>query len=456
MHIIRAIKNIIKNNPILFTTPGHVQGFHTQKEFADLFGENIFKGDFAEIEGMDNLQSPKEAVLKSLQRTSEIYNSKASFYLVNGSSSGIIALMLATVKKGEKVLIARNAHKSAINALILSGAYPVWIETEWDENLNIPAAVNAEKIRKKLEEIPDTKAVLITSPTYEGIVTDIKPIAKICKTRKITLLVDEAHGALWNFSDHLPESSIHAGADACIQSLHKTGSCLNQGAILHLSKESGLSPENVQECLNIINTTSPSYILLSSIEASIEYLNSTEGRKKLDNLIKNISWFKNELKQNCDALFLQDCKNYRHDPTKLFFGLKNINGHELSDYLQNKFNIEVELDNDAGLLAHCGIGTTKKHFQKLLKAVIQAEKELDKNYTKGKSLPLMLPKTALTPVEAFNRDFKTIKLDKAIGLISKELIIKYPPGIPLLIPGEIIQQQHIGMLKEQIEIEIII
>jgi len=455
MYIIRTIKNILKNNPVLFTTPGHFQGLHTSKEFEELFGRKIFSADLAEIESMDNLHEPKEGILKSLQRTAGIYNSRASFYLVNGSSSGIIALVLTSVKRGEKILIARNAHKSVINALILSGAMPVWAETEWHDYWNIPACVKPGKIKEKLEDDPGIKAVLVTSPTYEGIVSDIKSIAEICRKKNVTLLIDEAHGALWNFSDLLPDSSIHLGADACVQSLHKTGSCLNQGAIMHLAKNSRLNPEEVQRNLNLINTTSPSYVLLASIEASIEYMNSEKGRNKLDELIKNIENTKEYLKEHSGAVFLESESQCQHDPTKMFFGLEDVDGRELSDFLQNNCNIEVELNNNRGLLALTGIGTESGHINKLIKAVIQADKTLEKNYEKPEYFPFITPKTVLSPAEAYYMEYDIIDINKAAGLISGETLVKYPPGIPIIITGEIIQQEHIKTLPDKRRIKVI-
>lgn len=455
MYIIRTIKNILKTKPFFFTTPGHFQRFNSMGEFGELFGRKIFNADLAEVEGMDNLQNPKGCIQDSLQRTSEIYGSKASFYLINGSSSGIIAMILSTVKRGEKILIARNAHKSVINALILSGAEPVWVETEWDDYWQIPTCVKPEKIAQKLEMIPDIKAVIVTSPTYEGVVSDIKSIARQCRKKNIILLVDEAHGALWNFSERLPDSSIKLGADICVQSIHKTGSCLNQGAILHISENSRLSPADIRQSLNLINTTSPSYLLLSSIEASIEYLNSKKGREKLDRLINNIEKIKNSVKNQTNAVFLESSPDFVHDPAKIFFGLEKINGQELSDFLQEKYNIEVEMNNHKGLLALTGIGTEKKHLVKLSKAIVKAAKKLKKSYENIDYKPYIPPEIAFTPAEAFYRDFEKIKLHRAQGRVSKETIVTYPPGIPIIIAGEVIQEEHLGALKRVQDIKVI-
>lgn len=456
MYIIQAINKLIQHEPILFTTPGHSGGKGVLEEYKEIVGKKIFKADFSEIEGLDNLQNPSGIIKNSLFRASEFYGSKNTFYLVNGSTSGIISLMLATVSRDEKVLVSRNAHKSVIDALVLSGAYPVWVTPEWETDWNIPSCVNPEKIKQKLEKHPDIKAVWITSPTYEGIVSDIKAISKICKEKNILLIVDEAHGALWNFSEKLPASSIHLGADACVQSLHKTGSCLNQGAVLHLSKNSGINLEKLTQSLNLINTTSPSYLILSSIEASIEYLNSKEGRKNLNELLNNIEKIKAFIKMNIDVSFLESCENYQHDPTKIFLGLNGISGYDLSDILFKKFNIEFELDNNKGILALTGIGITKKTLEKLAFSLIKADKILQKCQTEENQTPLIEPAVVYSPAAAFYKKSKKMEVSKSVGLVSNETIVNYPPGIPLIIAGEVIKPEHLAFFGDRKEIDVIL
>jgi len=470
MYISQAVNKIIQHEPILFTTPGHSGGKGVLPEYKEIVGKKIFKADLSELEGLDNLQNPSGIIKNALVRASEIYGSKNTFYLVNGSTSGIIALMLATINRGDEVLISRNAHKSVINALVLSGANPVWVSPQWDENWNIPSCINPEKIKQKLNENPDIKAVWVTSPTYEGIVSDIESISKICKEKNVLLIVDEAHGALWNFSEKLPVSAIHLGADACVQSLHKTGSCLTQGAVLHLSQNSGVNLEKLTQSLNLINTTSPSYLILSSIEASIEYLNSPEGRQNLDELLDNIEEIKSFIKMNIDAGFLgsQDViarkaesltwqsNTFIHDSTKLFLRINSASGYDLSDILFKKFNIEVELDNNKGVLALVGIGTTRKKLEKLAFALIKAEKMLQKAEKEEPLTPLIKPEVVYSPADSFYKKSKKIEVSRAIGLISKETIVNYPPGIPVIIAGEVIKPEHLGFFGERKEIDVIL
>lgn len=454
MHIIEALNKVINKKPVLFTTPGHCQ----EADFLNGldFLRSAYKYDFSEIEGLDNLQYPEEAILESQKWASKIYGSGHSYYLVNGSSSGILALMLATVKTGEKVLIARNAHKSVINALILTGAEPVWINTEWDNNWNIPTCVTLENIQNIFAANLDIKVVWLTSPTYEGVVTDISPIVQFCREKGLLLIVDEAHGALWNFSDKLPATAISQGVDASVQSLHKTASCLNQGAILHLGKNSKIDPVKVQQSLNIINTTSPSYLILASIEGTIEYLDSISGKNKLDILLENIDNFRKKLTSTEKINFLKNTERFEIDKTKLFFGIKDVPGQVLGDFLLEKFNIEVELDNDKGVLALTGIGTSPNKLEKLSESVIQSVDLLENCTNKTNSFPLIKPEMIYTPKEAFNKNGKKVKLNNLVGKICKETIVMYPPGIPILISGELIRQQHIDLINYRDEIEIIV
>lgn len=450
MYIINALKEYSGKREY-FTTPGHSHGEVIPLNLKKLIGHKAFEADFSEVVGLDNLQNPGGIIEESQKWASEIYGSRASFYLVNGSSSGIIALMMTVVKEGEKVLIARNAHKSVINALTLSGACPVWINTEWIEEWNIPGEIKAEKIQEKLDQNPDIKAVFVTNPTYEGVVSDIKAISEVCKKKNVALIVDEAHGALWNFSYKLPQTAIQCGADASIQSLHKTTTALTQSAILHLGRDSKISPDNMQRNLNIINTTSPSYLLLASIEGAIQYLNSKKGKLRLENLIDDINKLKNYLLKYENIRFLDKS----NDMTKIFVSINCLNGCDLADILYEKYRIEVETENNIGILALTGIGTTSRKLEKLANALEKIARKADKTCTNGQRiLSFPYPITVYTPREILNLPSKKVKLEDAESLISAETIVKYPPGIPILIPGERITRNHIELLNDIKEVYI--
>jgi arginine/lysine/ornithine decarboxylase len=347
--------------PYLFTTPSHSgAGFG---DFAKFVGHKVFGFDFSEIDGFDNIRNPQGVLKSSQEKAAEIYDAKASFYLYNGSTSGILALMLSVLDEKDKVLIPRNCHISVLNGLILSRAEGVFLEPKYDSDFDVPKPISPALIESILYENPDIKALILTSPTYEGVVSDLTTIATICKAHNVILIVDEAHGALWNFSGKLPTPAIQLGADASVQSLHKTAGALTQSSILHIAKGSKISRRKIQKSLNLINSTSPSYLLLASIESAIAFLASKKGAMELDKTLKNILITREKLSKIQGVKLLDN-----GDFTKIFVKVEGLSGYKLSEKLA-EYNIEDELANDKGVLLLCGLGTSKEKLDKLYKAV---------------------------------------------------------------------------------------
>ena len=335
-----------KNRKLLFTTPSHSQKFFIFHKF-----KQFYKYDISETDAYD----PQSALEKAQNNAAKIYGTKQTCFLTNGSTSGIIASVLACTQKGDKVLIWNNAHPSHLNAVQLAGCEPVYYELPIIKEWGVP-----DKTTPDLIDIKGVKAVIVTSPTYEGIVSDIKALKKVCEKNQAYLIVDEAHGALYPFSDKLPESAVKI-ADFTIQSLHKTAGGLNPTALLHVN--CGL---NADKALSMINTTSPSYPLLASIEANINFLNSKRCRKKLNNLIECIKTLKNSV-VNVD--FGGD------DITKILIKKDGMTGYELSEKLYEDFDIEDEKTNDISTMLLCGIGTDIKKLERLFRALRKIEKD---------------------------------------------------------------------------------
>ncbi|MCQ2958218.1 MAG: aminotransferase class I/II-fold pyridoxal phosphate-dependent enzyme [Candidatus Gastranaerophilales bacterium] len=442
MFIINAIKKIKNSKRTLFTTPAHLQSSIIPAGLKNLIGYKAYQADFSEVEGLDNLKKPENCILKSQDKTSKIYNTKQTFYLTNGSSSGILAIMLTVLKENDKVLIARNAHESIFNGLVLTGARPVWFLPDYDEKFDIAKGITLKQIQNEYEKSKDIKALIITSPTYEGMVSEIKEIANFCKEKNIFFIVDEAHGALFGFHDKLPESSISLGADACVQSLHKNTPSLTGTALLHLSKTTKINSFDIQRNLNLITTTSPSWLLIASIEGAIEYLNSSKCKKDIDKLINNIENLKNN---NSDFEFLT---NQNYDITKLLISKKGFSGEELSDFLFEN-NIEDELVTSNSVLCLCGIGTTDKKFKKLNKVLNKFNKKPLNNINK---FDFSLPVMKMIPKEAYNSEYKIIEKNNSVGKIIAENITPYPPCVPILMSGEIIEEKHLKYLNDKIQI----
>jgi len=364
MSLINLFKK--KSKISLFTTPSHAQKFFIFSKF-----RQFYKYDISETD----VHNPQKALQEAQERASNIYGTNSTYFLTNGSTSGIIASVLSCVKAGEKVLIWDNAHQCHKNAVRLAGAEHVFYEVKKEEDWGIYSKTSPKVIEKilKLNNAPSPlagedefqhepesvrnsgegyiKAVIITSPTYEGVVSDIKSIKEVCKKYGAYLIIDEAHGALYPFCDKLPTSAIDSGADFVIQSLHKTAGGLNPTALLHCNIYL-----DIQTSLDLISTTSPSYPLLASIEKNINYLNSKKGQAKIIELIENIE----NMKKN-----VPNCEFYiSGDSTKLLIKSPSLNGFELSEYLYSK-GIEDERTNEKSTLLLCGIGTDLKKLKKL-------------------------------------------------------------------------------------------
>ena len=442
MFIIKSIKKIINSKRIFFTTPSHSQGTIVPAVIKNLIGLKAFKADLSEVDGLDNIRNPQKCILKSQQAAAKIYGSKKTFYLFNGSSSGILAIMLSLFSEKDKILIARTAHESIYNGLVLSGATPIWFLPEWDNEFDIAKGITLEQIKTEYNKNPDIKGIIITSPTYEGVTSQIKEIAEFCKKNEIFFIVDEAHGALLPFSDKLPKSAIELGADACVQSLHKNTPALTGTALLHIGKNSKINPEIIQKNLNLLNSTSPSWLLIASIEGAINYLNSSRGKKELENLLNNIE----EFKLNTGKFEFLNCKN--QDKTKLLIKKQGIEGEFLSNFL-SKNNIEDELVTKKAVLLLCGIGTTKKKFKKLSKILLKFH---TKSKAEKNTEALSLPKIGLKPRNAHFAEFEIVESKNAIGRIIAENITPYPPCIPILITGEVIEEQHIKFLDKTVKV----
>lgn len=348
MSLVNLLKK--KNKFTLFTTPTHSQNFFIFNKLRQLY-----KYDISEIDAFDPQTALKSAQIKA----AKIYKTKATYFLNNGSTSGIIASVLSCVKKDEKVLIWDNAHPCHSNAVKLAGAVPVTYSVPKNMDWDVYTITLPETIEKELQKTK-IKAVIVTSPTYEGFVSDIGKISEICKKFGSYLIVDEAHGALYPFCDKLPQSAIYSGADFVVQSLHKTAGGLNPTALLHCNIDA-----NVQSSLDMFSTTSPSYPLLASIEKNINFLNSKRGRNLILELINNID----NIKMN-----LSNFEFCGEDPTKIFVKAPQLSGESLSKLLFEKYRIEDERANEKSVLFLCGIGTDIKKLKKLekcLKAVIK-------------------------------------------------------------------------------------
>ena len=426
---------------------------------------NPYQIDITEIEGFDNLHNASEILKSSQQRAADLYGSKQAYYLINGSTCGILAAISASTQKGDKILVARNCHKAVYNAIFLRELSPIYIYPEITD-VKIQGKIESQEVKKALDKNPDVKAVIITSPTYDGIVSDVEEISKIVHNYDIPLIVDQAHGAHFGLDDRMPESAIKLGADAVIVSVHKTLPAFTQTALLHICSNR-ISQKKIKKYLGIYETSSPSYILMAGIESSIRHI-SEKGEELFAELDKKLDDFYNGVEnlKNIKVLTKKDFTNdeaYDFDRTKIIMLTEKcgISGEELLRILHNDYHIELEMAAGNYALALSTIMDTKEGFERLMHALIEIDDKLSynendrkKNKIPDTSIYYRSMKKEYEIHEAGEMEVENVDYDAAVGKVSGEFIYIYPPGIPLIVPGEVISADFIRDLKAAVSYEL--
>ena len=445
--------------------PMHMPG---HKRNVKLLGEKLpYKIDITEIDGFDDLHHASGIIKNIEDKAKKVYGSKRSFILVNGSTCGILAGIRSVVNFGDKVLVARNSHKSVYNAIEINGLDPIYMLPKIGKD-GIDRNIDSNEVEEKLKENKDIKLVIITSPTYEGVISDVSSIVSIAHKYNIPVLVDEAHGAHLRFMEELKDKeALNAGADIVIQSLHKTLPSLTETALLHI-KGDLVKEENISRELSIFETSSPSYILMASIEECLDIIES-KGKELFKEYQDNLKYFYNETKSFKNLKILGneiENKNF-YDFGKIVIKTNktNITGKELADILRKDYKIELEMSSINYALAMTSICDSKENFKRLLNALKDIDNKLEKenkneneikeqkkktnSEKKELNIKLQLPKKEISILEAIkneNSEFKNY--NELEGSISKEYIWVYPPGIPLITPGEVISKELIKKIEE--------
>lgn len=453
-YINNKLQSIVNDDLISFHMPGHKKGRLYDKLGYENLVKNLYKMDTTEIIETDNLHAPEGIIKDSQERASKIFKSEKSYYLVNGSTCGIQAAILSTCAPGEKILVNRDCHQSAINAFILGDINPVYIKGSICEDTYTIKGVNEQDVIDAIDNNSDIKVLMLTYPSYYGMTFDLEKICTYAHEKGIVVIVDEAHGAHLGLSDKLPKSALEQGADIVIQSVHKTLPSFTQSSIIHVQGEL-VDKKNLERFLKIVQSSSPSYVMMSSLEIAID-IYDRYGKELMQELLSNIDDFEKDLSKIDGVRILKG-----HDATKVFVSLKDIgiNGYDLEEILRYKHNIQVELSNYYGVLLICTIGNEKSDFDKFLCAIksivedlnIDENNNLDKSEDNVKKLmklnyPDLIPQKIISPREAFYGNKRSVALKESVGKISGEYIIPYPPGISLTSPGEVITQEVIDYI----------
>ena len=457
--IVEALYNAYKNPTYQFHIPGHTKGKAIFKDFKKLVGEKVLNIDTTdEFDNLGTLHPATGPIKEAQELAAEAFGAKKTFFLLNGSTAGNLAIAAAYTKKGQKVIVNRNCHRSILTGLIISGAEPVWVCPNRIDDWSIWGNVEAWQIEELLEKNKDVSMVWITNPTYEGVVSDIKSISQVCKKYNVPLVVDEAHGCLWNFNKHLPETALKLGADVVVHSLHKTGGSMSQTSMLHVAKDSKLDEKSIEKALKLLHTTSPSLLLLASIDAARANLQTPSGLKQIDNAISNAKYLRKRLDNIPNLHQLKADFGYKTDVTKVFIKIDGLSGKRLESILEIDFNIEVESASDIGVLILCNMGNKRSDFKYLADSLqkIASEHYKDIYYLeKRKHMPMLEPKIMMSMREAYYSEKETIKKEDAIGRISAEVVAECPPGISILLPGELITEEHMPYLNDYETLEVV-
>ena len=457
--IVDALKKAYKNPSYQFHIPGHTKGIGVLPDFKNLIGKRALTVDTTdEFDGLGTLHPATGPIKEAQELAAKAFGAKKTFFLLNGSTAGNLALAMALTKKGQKIILNRNCHRSVLTGLIISGAEPLWLIPKRLEEWAIWGNVTPESVEELLKNNKDAGMVWITNPTYEGVVSDIKSISKVCKKYSVPLIVDEAHACLWNFNEHLPVSALKLGADAVVHSLHKTGGSMSQSSMLHIAQDSILDCDAVEKSLRLLHTTSPSLMLLGSLDAARANLESERGQKQIEGAVKNAKYLRKEIEKLKHIRDLKSDFGYQTDVTKIFIKDDRLSGKRLESILEIDFNIEVESASDAGLLILSNIGNKKKDFEYLAQCLkkIDNTEYSDICYLENKKyMPMLTPVIKMSLRDAFYSEKEIISKDNAIGRISAEVIAECPPGISVLLPGELITEAHIPYLVDYDKLEVI-
>ncbi|MCL6453603.1 MAG: aminotransferase class I/II-fold pyridoxal phosphate-dependent enzyme [Alicyclobacillus sp.] len=452
-----ALRQHAAKQPVQFHIPGHKRGRGMETEFQSFIGDNALSLDLINIAPLDDLHHPTGAIKHAQELAAEAFGAEHTFFSVQGTSTAIMTMVLATVQPGQKILVPRNVHKSVLTAIMLADAQPVFLQPEVDFRLGIMHGLSVETVTAAFAEHPDAKALVVINPTYFGVAADLKRIVEIAHAHGVPVLVDEAHGVLTCFHDALPISAMQAGADMAATSVHKLGGSLTQSSVLNVQGPR-VDPRHVQVVLSMLTTTSTSYLLLASLDAARKQL-ALEGRTKVEQALRLAAMARRKLNE-IEGIYcpgeelLTSSATYALDPTKLTICVKDLGltGYDVEVMLREEFGIEVELSDLYNVLCLISWGDDTTDVERLvaaLTAIAAAHRGRARHHHPEVRVPAM-PVLRMSPRAAFYAETESVPLQSSVGRIIAEMIMVYPPGIPVLLPGEEVTQDNIDYIEENL------
>lgn len=419
--------------------PGHKRNLELMKNF------NPYAIDITEIDGFDNLHDAEDIILDSMNRAARLYHSKHTFYLVNGSTSGILTGISGCTNKGDKILMARNCHKAAYHAVLLNELEPIYLYPQYDDKKGIQCGYSAKYIEEMLIKHPDASLIVLTSPTYEGVVSEIEDICKLAHKQNIPVLLDEAHGAHFTFHKMFPTSAVELGADVVIQSVHKTLPAFTQTALLHVNSKL-VDLDQIRTYCSIYQTSSPSYVLMAGIDQCVDIIEK-KGTELFDNLIANLQNF---YRETGSLKHLKVIDYEGRDLSKIVVSTKetNMTGTELYDILLTDYKLQMEMAEADYVLAIATVGDTREGFERLVNALKRIDATLERKEELSRvSYEPVAAEVVMLQHEAFLCKKEQCLLEESENKIAGSFINLYPPGIPILAPGERITHEILEHIR---------
>lgn len=444
--IYEALERFRRKRVVPFDVPGHKRG-RGNPELAQLLGEKCVGLDVNSMKPLDNLGHPVSVIRQAEELTADAFGAAHAFLMVNGTTSSVQSMILSVCKAGDKIILPRNVHKSVINALVLCGGIPVYVEAKVNPKIGIALGVEVEEITRVMDENPDAAAVFINNPTYYGVCSNLKKIVEAAHQRGMKVLADEAHGTHLYFGENLPISGMAAGADMAAVSMHKSGGSLTQSSILLCGPS--MDAEYVRQIINLTQTTSASYLLLSSLDISRRNL-ALRGRESFAKVTKMAEYARSEI--NSIGGYYAYGKDlvdgdsvYDYDVTKLSVYTQGIGltGIEVYDLLRDEYDIQIEFGDIGNILAYISIGDRIQDIERLVGALEDIRRLYEKDSRDLYCGDFIKPEAVMTPQQAFYAGKKQVPIRWAAGCICAELVMCYPPGIPILTPGERVTEEII-------------
>lgn len=447
--IYEALEKFEKQRVVPFDVPGHKRG-RGNPELAHLLGERCVSMDVNSMKPLDNLCHPVSVIRDAEILAAQAFKAAHAFLMVGGTTSAVQAMILSCAKRGEKIILPRNMHRSVMGAMVLGGAIPVYVDPACDERLGIPLGMRVADVEKAIRENPDAKAVLVNNPTYYGICSDLRSIVKLAHEHGMLCLADEAHGTHFYFSDELPVSAMEAGADMAAVSMHKSGGSLTQSSILLTGP--AVFPGHVRQIINLTQTTSGSYLLLSSLDISRRNL-ALRGQETFHQVIRMAEYARQEINAiggyyafskelvNGDSIF--DFDITKLSVNTLHMGLAGI---EVYDLLRDEYDIQIEFGDLGNVLAYLSIGDRLRDIERLVSALSEIRRRFGKGQTGLMKQEYIEPQVIASPQDAFYSDKESLPLKDTAGRVCSEFVMCYPPGIPILAPGERITEDILSYI----------